>query len=298
MANDDIAPVFSDDGNYIYFYSYRGITPGKAYDVPAQSYKMNVDGSNQTKITSSDHRNWWVLPFHQEGLIVVSDRDATEPFGGANIYHHNLKDGSYEPLTNVNPKAGEWALWFSKTEDNKSLVYLTQNAFRDYKETKLYKYDFVTRKAKQILKEFKSIKFPYISRDGSHIAFVSDHKIYIADGDGQNTIEVISMNKEENSSFYGISLTNGGNKISFSFAKDGITSAELYTINSDGTNLRQLTDNNVRDTNPNWSPDNKFIAFNSVRHNNLNHNDIFIIPAAGGSETNLTQTSIYDKNIE
>jgi|GEM_PF-2780421 len=293
-AQDDIAPVWNDDGSYIYFYSYRGATPDKAYDSPAQSYKMRADGSEQTQITNSKHRNWWVLPFHHGRLIVVSDREALEPFGGANIYLHNPRDESYEPLADIDPKEGDWALWFSKSKDNKSLLYLVPDSPFNIQTSKLFKYDFVKRENTQILKNFVTIKYPFISSDGNHIAFISDHGIYMSDENGANVRKVFSMKREENSAFYGLSISSDGKRLSFSFAKDGITSAELYTLNADGTHLQQLTNNEFRDTNPIWSPDNKLIAFNSVRYNSLNHNDIFVIPANGGRETNLTKTSIYD----
>ncbi len=294
-AQDDIAPVWNDDGSYIYFYSYRGETPETAYDEPAQSYRMKADGGGQTQITDSAHRNWWVLPFHHGSLIVVSDRDALEPFGGANIYLHNPRDGSYESLANVDPKKGDWALYMSKSKDNQSLLYLVPDSPFNSKESKLFKYDFSKGKSVQLLKEFELITYPFLSSNGKSIAFVSGHKIYIADENGRNIRQVMEMKKEEKSSFYGLSVSSDGKRLAFSFAKDGIASAELYTVNADGIHLQQLTDNSYRDTNPNWSPDNKKIAFNSVRNNSLNHNDIYVIAANGGVETNLTKTSIVDE---
>ena len=294
-AQDDIAPVWNDDGSYIYFYSYRGKTPETAYDVPAQSYRMKADGSDQTQITDSAHRNWWVLPFHHGRLIVVSDREALEPFGGANIYPHNPRDESYEPIADIDPKKGRWALHMSKSDDNASLLYLVpESSFRD-KKAELFKYDFSKKESVQLLKEFDLISSPFLSGNGKKIAFVSNHKIYTSDENGHNVREVLAMKREEKSSFYGLSVSSDGKRLAFSFAKDGIKSAELYTVNADGTHLQQLTDNSFRDTNPNWSPDNMKIAFNSVRNNSLNHNDVYVIAANGGIETNLTKTSIVDE---
>lgn len=39
--------------------------------------------------------------------------------------------------------------------------------------------------------------------------------------------------------------------------------AEIYLINADGTNLRQLTDNNINDNNVSWSPDGSRLVFAS-----------------------------------
>ena len=54
-----------------------------------------------------------------------------------------------------------------------------------------------------------------------------------------------------------------GRQIVFSrdMKKDRMHSAELFTINADGTNLQRLTHNKTVDSYPSWSPDGQHIAF-------------------------------------
>ena len=40
---------------------------------------------------------------------------------------------------------------------------------------------------------------------------------------------------------------------------------EIYRIRPDGSELQQLTDNNLNDSSPNWSPDGEWIAFIAER---------------------------------
>jgi len=52
---------------------------------------------------------------------------------------------------------------------------------------------------------------------------------------------------------------------------------------------RQLTNGATRDEQPRWSPDGSFLAFVSVRHENIRQ--IFVIPTGGGEARRLTSTA-------
>src|SRR5206468_2129761 len=68
-------------------------------------------------------------------------------------------------------------------------------------------------------------------------------------------------------------------KITFSYLGD------IWIANEDGSNVQRLTDNLAREIYPRFSPDGKWIAFSSNRYGN---NDVFIIPATGGTPKRLT----------
>ncbi len=51
---------------------------------------------------------------------------------------------------------------------------------------------------------------------------------------------------------------------------------ELFVIDRDGSNLEQLTDDDVHSTEPSWAPDGRHIAFSSDRNNDLNIYVIYI----------------------
>ena len=52
---------------------------------------------------------------------------------------------------------------------------------------------------------------------------------------------------------------------------------EIFVMNADGTEVRQLTNNDDRDVHPAWSPDGKHIAFVSDRDDS----EIFVMNADG-----------------
>ena len=61
---------------------------------------------------------------------------------------------------------------------------------------------------------------------------------------------------------------------------------EIFTMNPDGTKLKQLTKNNADDGEPAWSPNGKQIAFTSGRDNN---DEIYTMNADGSNQTNRTK---------
>lgn len=68
-------------------------------------------------------------------------------------------------------------------------------------------------------------------------------------------------------------------QIAFIYAED------LWTANADGSNVRRLTVDEGIESNPYFSPDGKWIAFNAQYDGNT---DVFIVPSSGGVPTRLT----------
>jgi WD40 repeat protein len=80
-----------------------------------------------------------------------------------------------------------------------------------------------------------------------------------------------------------------GSQIAFHSVGDG--DAEIWVMNADGTNPRQLTDNDAEDWHPAWSPDGRQIAFMSDRDGNY---EIYIMDANGSEPQRLTDNSRED----
>lgn len=88
-------------------------------------------------------------------------------------------------------------------------------------------------------------------------------------------------------------VSSGGNgmngKIVFQSDRDG--NYELYVMDPDGTDIRNLTSHPASDTAPVPSPDGRRIAFQSNRDNN---NEIYILDLETGAQTNLTNDEAND----
>ena len=69
------------------------------------------------------------------------------------------------------------------------------------------------------------------------------------------------------------------------FVRKGGESADIYTVNFDGSDLRRITDYKSLTIAPRWSPDNRFLAFTSYRDGNP---DIYLRDLANGSTKKLS----------
>jgi len=74
-----------------------------------------------------------------------------------------------------------------------------------------------------------------------------------------------------------------GTRIAFNSDRDG--DDEVYLMDIDGSNLVQLTDNEVADSYPVWSPDGTVIAFNSDRKGDWN---IYLMDINGENVVQIT----------
>jgi Tol biopolymer transport system component len=84
-------------------------------------------------------------------------------------------------------------------------------------------------------------------------------------------------------------VASGATKIAFASDRDG--NLEIYTMDTDGSALSRLTENNAEDFSPAWSPDGQRIAFVSNRDGN---NEIYLMNADGTAQTRLTNNSAED----
>jgi Tol biopolymer transport system component len=91
-------------------------------------------------------------------------------------------------------------------------------------------------------------------------------------------------------------LNSQGEKLVFA-QKTGETdeSTEIFTVDTDGQNLEQITDNSYWDLYPAWSPDGTRIAFLSERDSDL---DLYIMNADGSNQHLFYDSGSHDADID
>lgn len=116
--------------------------------------------------------------------------------------------------------------------------------------------------------EYEELRYGYsqgaFSPDGRYFAFTAQRKgkdvLYIHDVRRNRTHRRLESRL---TAMIGPSWSPDGRRIVFSGLANGVT--DLYMIDADGRNLRQLTDDPYGDLQPAWSPDGRSIAFASER---------------------------------
>ena len=132
---------------------------------------------------------------------------------------------------------------------------------------------------------------PYVSFDGTKIAFVSDrdggdNEIWVMNVDGTNLVRLTNSLGSDTEPAW----SPDGTKIAFASERDGGKS-EVYVMNADGSDPVRLTNVAGRDGLPAWSPDGTQIAFMSERDvvDDDGNLEIYVMNADGsGVPANLT----------
>jgi len=291
----DVAPTWSVDGQTVYFYSYR--------DGNAELYRMDPDGGNQTRLTHTEYHEWWMQPMKDSNrVLLASDKDSAESFGGSNLYILDLESGALERITN---ETGNWWASFPRlARDADVVVYVRSETFGLNVPVEIW----VAELTKGIQYQFRDNPDHQnyaagISNDGQSVFYASKR-------DGKSGVYINNLLATDERQLYevdgrvdSISASPDGQWLAFSIraainvmvrTEDGgpdqqSAQREIYIARTDGSAVRRLTASASMNMDPSWSPDSQTVTFGSTR---LGFMDVFSINIDGTNERNLTRTSI------
>ncbi|MEG4068402.1 DPP IV N-terminal domain-containing protein [Microcoleus sp. Pol11C2] len=132
----------------------------------------------------------------------------------------------------------------------------------------------------------------YLSPDGQQVAFVKDKNIYKMNADGSGMTKLTKSSGEYVSGGSELVWSPDRTKIAFLFG--AYPKQQIYTINADGTNIKNLTNNpqnEVYNVKLFWSPDSSHIAYyyNKSGDSSGEQQDIYLLDINRGTAKNLTQ---------
>lgn len=285
----DTAPTWSMDGTKIYFYSYR--------HGAAELFQMNADGSHQTRLTETDHNEWWPYAVPIEGkVIVTSDRDSGGNFKGSNLYLFDLETREMTNLTNV--PQGHWAARADVAMEASKMIYTVAENFAA-PEQEIYVIDLQTMKVELYGDNpHHANTNPTISSDGQTIAYtgIRDGKtgVYLNNAAGSSERLFMSVVGEKPL----LRFTPDGEWLAITLStsmkvemEDGIRTAErdIYLVKLDGREIKRMTTEPGSDHGVSFSPDGQTLAFATYR---LGPSEIFAMDIDDREVRNLTQTSV------
>ena len=248
-----------------------GLT-GDAYPVQ----RLRTEGSDDYEQTFTEKGNimTFTAKYNDDYSPAISPDGkwvafASNRLQNAELYLIDLTDGSLRQLTHTD-ELDEYMPVFSP--DGKSIAFATER----------------TR---------GGMMLPPVQASGSDPSRAS---IYLMDIDGRNQRPLVDADGADRAPVF----SPDGQKIAFeskaptqeAASTPGSTenndTLEIYVIDVDGSNKRQLTHNDVDDGHPTWSPNGRQIAFSSMVEDIY---QIFIMDAAGGTAKQLTfsNTSHY-----
>jgi Tol biopolymer transport system component len=134
---------------------------------------------------------------------------------------------------------------------------------------------------------------PAWSPDGQRIAFVRRSflptgldvgVVWVMRADGREQRKLTRERRAEGRSLHArVAWSPDGRKLAFASGRDG--NAEVYTINTDGSGLRRLTDSPEYDGDAVWSPDGRQLVFVSNRDGGY---AVYLMNADGSEQRRLT----------
>lgn len=264
---------------YVYHVPKADLVMGKKYSGPAGSARqMAHKFSNDLLKALTDKEG----PFLSR-IVVSSDRGGN---GWREIYLMDWDAANPEKITNHRSLTMSPA-W---SHDGKKIAYTAtvQRQRGAPRNHDLFLYDIAT-KSRRIISFRKGMNSgASFAPDGRHLYLTISQTvspdIYRMTFDGDLALRLTkgpndAMNVEP-------TVSPDGSKIAFSSDRSGKTM--IFTMNSDGTNVKRLTHAGQFNASPAWSPDGKKIAFAGYEKD---HFDIFVMNADGTGMIRLTKAT-------
>jgi Tol biopolymer transport system component len=246
-------------------------------DKTVQIYTMNVDGSNQERVSNND-----CVCFFPKWSPCGDKIAFTLDCGILDVYVMNSDGSNSRSLTrslfhSTIPPDCEWSAW---SPDGKKIAFVVG----------AYIY-VIDGDGSTIQRSYTFASYPWSpawSPDGKKIAFALGGpglgSIYVMDADGSNVREIAPCGDNPCWSL-------DGTKIAFDSDEDG--SKDIYVMDVDRSDVRRLTDNPSDEWYPTWSPDGDKIAFVSDRDGN---EEIYVMNADGMNQVNITKNPADDSD--
>jgi TolB protein len=267
LADEIIRVLTGEPGIFSTKVAFVGTATGQK-----EIYTADYDGFNVRQITAD--KSIALLPrWSPDGqkLMLVSYRGG----GGPVLYMKEMDSGG---LKRISAREGlnigaAWA-----PEGTKLATTLSVDGNPD-----IYTIDLSGRILERLTNHWGIDVSPSFSPNGKRIAFVSNRS-----GSPQVYVRDLASGTEERLTFEGNYNTSPAwsslDKIAYTSMNQG--RFEIFSINPDGTQPRQLTEDQGNNEDPCWSPDGRYIMFSSSREGGAYH--LYMMTANGQNQRRIS----------
>jgi TolB protein len=253
LINCGEAPAVSPDGRRIAFYNYDA---NRRYNL----YVIDRNGQNLTRLVQSKfglHSPVW----SPDSKSLAYIKHHTHYAGSMYVYTINI-DGRNEKQLTKDLNSGSPQYF----PDGSGIVFASEDG--------IYKMAVDGGNKQLLTPKNKSLGCPRIAPNGQLIAMLSSDwagsQIFVMNNDGSNLKQITSAVSPEHwdvgfprdANSNPVWSPNSG-KIAYESYETG--KPQIFTINPNGTNKKQLTDMGIGNTEPMWTPDGQYILYSANR---------------------------------
>lgn len=262
------------------------------------AFISNRDGNLDLYISSVDNRSVNItndkfvdygIKWSPDGNYALFAKQINKQY---DLYLYNVNLKTTEQLTN--DTLDQYGPSFSP--DGKSILFVSN---MDQKQYEIYLMNLETRNPVRITTNDRLDSSPTFHPDGKRIFYAS-----FMDRDSSNNITNSEIFITDTLGSFHTRITNRpGNDGAIDISPDGKTIAcaynlkgrsDIYTMNIDGNNIRQLTSDTLDNRWPRWTPDGKHIAYTRVAENS----DIWMMDKNGANKKQYVTSSKRDEILE
>jgi dipeptidyl aminopeptidase/acylaminoacyl peptidase len=219
-----------------------------------------------------------ISPDGSRVVFVVSRMNGPKDTYDTDLYLVDTTGGAARRLTNTHHDSNP--MW---SPDSRTIAFVRAPSKKG-ERPQIYAYDVSTGRVKQLTHLKSGAGGPVYSHDGRHIAFTSvtvdtPHAAYI-------DFKAAGFQPKSDQKKTGVRIIHN---LLFQLNGAGYIydrHPHIWVMSADGTGARALTSGTRwSEGNPQWSPDDKTIAFDSLRYESVasGPNDIYTIPSRGGT---------------